>query len=157
GMDLSGLLKVVSERGGGHIVKIFQPMLDPTIEEVAGTSEVPVRKISRKNPVTSGVVDVEPIEAPSKGTVSNTQESEAVMKKEASRARPNRLGKPHVISPAVGDNLLDIEEVAEEEEDEEETLIARSRRVLPKTTFDGVQERDKRRRNQMKLLGRVSA
>ncbi|GAB2288387.1 hypothetical protein Dimus_022719, partial [Dionaea muscipula] len=133
------VLKVVSERGGGHIAKGFQPLLGLTTEAVAGTSEVPVKKISRKkNPAASGAADVEQIEVPSKGTVSNTQESEAITKKEVSRARPKRLRKQHVISPVVGDNLLDIEEAAEEEEEEEETLVARSRRLLLKTNFDEV-------------------
>ncbi|GAB2288205.1 hypothetical protein Dimus_022547, partial [Dionaea muscipula] len=108
---------------------------------------VAVKKISRKkkpsaSSATSDVADVERIEAPSKGTVSNTQESEAVMKKGATRPRPKCLRKKHVISPAVGDNLLEIVEVSEEEEDEEETLVARRRRVLPKTTFDGSDERE---------------
>ncbi|GAB2278711.1 hypothetical protein Dimus_013385, partial [Dionaea muscipula] len=73
GMDLSGLLKVVSERGGGHIAKSFQPLLGPTTEVVASMSEVPVKKISReKNPAASSAVDVEQKEVPSEGTMSNT-------------------------------------------------------------------------------------
>ncbi|GAB2266670.1 hypothetical protein Dimus_001664, partial [Dionaea muscipula] len=154
-MDLSGLLKVVSECGGGHIVKSFQPLLDPSTEIAAGTSEVPVKKISRKKkPATSDAADVEHKAVPSEGTESNTQESEAVLKEGATKARPTRMRKPHIISPAVGDNLLDIEEVVEEEEDEEETLIARSRRVLPKTDFVRAQEADKEETESDEVIGK---
>ncbi|GAB2265556.1 hypothetical protein Dimus_000599, partial [Dionaea muscipula] len=155
GMDLSGLLKVVSERGGGHIVKSFQTLLDSSTEATAGTSEVSVKKISRKkNPAASSTADVELKEIPSDETESNTQESEAVLKDGATKVKPKRLRKPQVISPAVGDNLLDIEEVAEEEEDEEETLIARSRRVLPKTAFMEVQAADKEETESDEVIGK---
>ncbi|GAB2290136.1 hypothetical protein Dimus_024420 [Dionaea muscipula] len=155
GMDLSGLLKVVSEYGGGNIVKSFQTLLDPSTEVVAGTSEVPVKKISRKkNPTASDGADVEHKEVLSEGTKSNTQESEAVLKEGATRARPKRMRKPHIISPAVGDNLLDIEEAAEEEVNEEETLIARSTRVLPKVASVGAQEADKEEIKSDKVIGK---
>ncbi|GAB2281530.1 hypothetical protein Dimus_016112 [Dionaea muscipula] len=154
-MDLSGLLKVVSERGGGHIVKSFQPLLDPSTETAAGTSEVPVKKISRKKkPAASDAADVEHRAVPSEGTESNTEESEAVLKEGATKARPTCMRKPHVISPAVGDNLLDIEEATEEEEEEEETLIARSRRVLPKTAFVKTQEADKEETESDEVIGK---
>ncbi|GAB2301579.1 hypothetical protein Dimus_035592 [Dionaea muscipula] len=64
------------------------------------------------------------------------------------------MRKPHVISPAVGDNLLDIEEATEEEEEEEETLIARSRRVLPKTAFVKAQEADKEETESDEVIGK---
>ncbi|GAB2270201.1 hypothetical protein Dimus_005108 [Dionaea muscipula] len=148
--------KVVSERGGGHIVKSFQPLLDSSTEVAAGTSEVPVKKISRnKNPAASSAADVEHKEVSSDGTKSNTQESEAVQKDGATKVKPKRLRKPQVISPAVGDNLLDIEVVAEEEEDEEEALIARSRRVLPKSTFVEVQAADKEETESDEVIGKV--
>ncbi|GAB2276362.1 hypothetical protein Dimus_011092, partial [Dionaea muscipula] len=156
GMELSRLLKVVSERGGGHIVKSFQPLLDPSTETAAGTSEVPVKKISRKKKhAASDAADVEHRTVPSEGTESNTQESEAVLKEGATKVRPTRMRKPHVISPAVGDNLLDIEEAAEEEEDEEETLIARSGRVLPKTAFVRAQEADKEDTESDEVIGKA--
>ncbi|GAB2265897.1 hypothetical protein Dimus_000928 [Dionaea muscipula] len=155
-MDLSGLLKVVSERGGGHIIKSFQPLLDPSTEAAAGTSEVPVKKISRKKkPAASDAAGMELKEVPSEGTKSDTQESEAVLKEGVSRARPKRMRKPYAISPAVGDNLLDIEEAAEEEVDEEETLIARSRWVLPKAAFFRVQEADKEETESDEVIGKV--
>ncbi|GAB2288555.1 hypothetical protein Dimus_022885, partial [Dionaea muscipula] len=73
GMDLSGLLKVVSERGGAHIIKRFQPLLDSSTEIAADTSEVPVKKISRKRkPAASDVADVEHKEVPFEGIESNT-------------------------------------------------------------------------------------
>ncbi|GAB2295212.1 hypothetical protein Dimus_029387, partial [Dionaea muscipula] len=95
GMDLSGLLKVVSERGGGHIVKKFQTLLDSSTEATAGMSEVLVKKISRKkNPATSSTVDVELKEISSDGTESNTQESVAVLKDGATKVKPKRMKKP---------------------------------------------------------------
>ncbi|GAB2299933.1 hypothetical protein Dimus_033979 [Dionaea muscipula] len=155
GMDLSGLLKVVSERGGGHIVKSFQPLLDSSTEVAVGTSEVPVKKISRKKkPTASDTVDVEHKAAPFEGTESNTQESEAVLKDGVTKVNPKRLREPQVISLAVGDNLLDNEEVAEEEEDEEKTLIARSRRVLPKTAFMEAQAADKEETESDEVIGK---
>ncbi|GAB2288008.1 hypothetical protein Dimus_022355 [Dionaea muscipula] len=162
-MDLSGILKVVSESGEGHIVKNFQPLLDLTTEAAAGTSEVQVKTISRKkNPAASGsdtavtidMADVERTDVSSEGTVSNTQESEAVIKKRVTRPRLKPLRKKHVISPATGDNLLDIEEAAEEEDEEEETLVARSRPVLPKTTFDGAQGADEEETDLNEVVGK---
>ncbi|GAB2292073.1 hypothetical protein Dimus_026321 [Dionaea muscipula] len=76
------------------------------------------------------------------------------MKKGVTSPRPKRLRKKHVIGPAVGDNLLEIEEVPEEEEDEEEMLIARSRQVLPKTTFDGAQEVDEEETESDEVIGK---
>ncbi|GAB2278488.1 hypothetical protein Dimus_013169, partial [Dionaea muscipula] len=106
GIDLSGILKVVSERGGGHIVKSFQPLLEATTE-APGTSERPMQKILRKKKsttfevdtaATTDVEDVEKKEVPSEGTMGNTQESEVVGEKGMAKARPKRLRKKHVIS-----------------------------------------------------------
>ncbi|GAB2292398.1 hypothetical protein Dimus_026639 [Dionaea muscipula] len=76
------------------------------------------------------------------------------MKEGVTRPRPKRLRKKHVISPAVGDNLLEIEEASEEEEEEEETLVARSRRVLPKTTFDGARGVDEEETDSDEVIGK---
>ncbi|GAB2275757.1 hypothetical protein Dimus_010507 [Dionaea muscipula] len=141
-MDLAGILKVVNERGGGHINKSFQPLLDSTIE-AAGTSEVPVKKVSRKKKsttseagtaATTDVADVVEKEVPSEGTMGITHESEVVVDKGMTKLKLKRLKKKDVISPTVGDNLMEIEEAVEEEAEEEETLQVRSRRQLQKTT-----------------------
>ncbi|GAB2290284.1 hypothetical protein Dimus_024563 [Dionaea muscipula] len=143
GMDLAGILKVVNERGGGHINKSFQPLLDSTIEAI-GTSEVPVKKVSRQKKsvaseagtaATTNVANVVEKEVLSEGTVGITQESEAVVDKGMTKLKPKRLRKKDVISPAVGDNLMEIEEAVEEEVEEEETLEVRSRRQLQKATY----------------------
>ncbi|GAB2287965.1 hypothetical protein Dimus_022315 [Dionaea muscipula] len=76
------------------------------------------------------------------------------MKKGATRPSPKRLRKKHVISPAVSDNLWEIEEVSEEEEDEEETLVARSRRVLSKITFDGARGVDEEETDSDEVIGK---
>ncbi|GAB2270448.1 hypothetical protein Dimus_005345 [Dionaea muscipula] len=137
---------------GQNFSYAFPHESDSSVRGAAGTSEVPVKKISRKKKksaaseantaATTDVADVEKKEVPSEGIVGNTQESEAVIKKGMSRPRPKRLRKNHVISPAVGDNLLEIKEAASEEDEDEEMLQARSRRVLPKTKFDGAQAQD---------------
>ncbi|GAB2273548.1 hypothetical protein Dimus_008338 [Dionaea muscipula] len=145
GMDFAGILKVVNERGGRNINKSFQPLLDSTIE-AAGTSEVPV-KVSwkKKTPAsdagtfeteaaTTDVADVSKRDVPYEGTVGITQESEVVVDKGMTKLKPKRLRKKDVINPAVGDNLMEIEEAVEEEAEEEETLQVRSRRQLQKAT-----------------------
>ncbi|GAB2276022.1 hypothetical protein Dimus_010764 [Dionaea muscipula] len=135
-MDLAGILKVMNERGGGHINKSFEPLLDSTTEAV-GTFEVPVKKVSRKKKTaaseagtaaTTGVADVVEKEVPSEGTVGITQQSEVVVDKGMTKPKPKRLKKKGVISPAVRENLMEIEEALEEEAAEEEMLRVRSRR-----------------------------
>ncbi|GAB2268166.1 hypothetical protein Dimus_003143 [Dionaea muscipula] len=68
--------------------------------------------------------------------------------------RPKRLRAKHVISPGVGDNLLEIKEAEEGEDEEDEMLQARSRRVLPKTTFDGAQSVDNEETNSDEVIGK---
>ncbi|GAB2298047.1 hypothetical protein Dimus_032124 [Dionaea muscipula] len=81
---------------------------------------------------TTDVVDVVEKEVLSKGTLGITQESEAVVDKGVPKPKPKRLRKKGVISPAVGDNLMEIKEVAEEQAEEGGTLQVRCRRQLPK-------------------------
>ncbi|GAB2281133.1 hypothetical protein Dimus_015738 [Dionaea muscipula] len=139
GMDLAGILKVVSERGGGHINKSFAPLME---EGATSTSDVPVKKVLRKKKTlafdvgtsetegaTTGVANVSKKDVPSEGTVGATEESEAVVAKGSSKLKPKRLKNKDLISPAVGENLMEIEEVMKEEAEEEETLQVRSRRV----------------------------
>ncbi|GAB2273387.1 hypothetical protein Dimus_008184, partial [Dionaea muscipula] len=121
---------VMSERGGGHIHKSFAPLMEEGATEAAGTSEVLVKKVSRKKKTAASVVAEK--EVSSEGTLGITQESEAVVDKGMTKLEPKRLRKKGVISPVVGDNLIKIEEAAEEEAEEEETLRVRSRRQLPK-------------------------
>ncbi|GAB2271240.1 hypothetical protein Dimus_006082 [Dionaea muscipula] len=143
-MDLAGILKVVSERGGGHINKSFTPLME---EGATGTSDVPVKMVSRKKKIpasdagtseteaaTTVVADVSKKDVSSEGTVGATEESEAV--------KPKRLRKKDVISPAVGDNLMEIEEVMEEEAEEEEALQVKSWRISKATTVPEVKNVD---------------
>ncbi|GAB2296587.1 hypothetical protein Dimus_030698 [Dionaea muscipula] len=132
-MGLAGILNVVSEQGGGHINKSFQPLLDSETEAAAGTSEVPIKKVSRKKKsaaseagtgATTDVADVEEKEVSSEGTMGITQESGAIVGKGTIKPKPKRLKKKSVISPNVGDNLKKVEE---EEDDEQETLLVRGR------------------------------
>ncbi|GAB2294880.1 hypothetical protein Dimus_029073 [Dionaea muscipula] len=110
-------VKLMSITRGGHIVKSFQPLLDPTSEAVAGTSEVPVKKISRKkNPTTSGVADVEQIEVPSKGPVSNTQERDEKGGDEVEKDDD----VDEYVEQRDGKGVVVVEEEAEVEEDEED-------------------------------------
>ncbi|GAB2295931.1 hypothetical protein Dimus_030079 [Dionaea muscipula] len=82
-MDLAGILAVVNEQGGGHINKSFQPLMDST-SGAAGTSDVPVQKVSRKKKTgpskartsaTTVVADVGEKEVSAEGTVGATQET----------------------------------------------------------------------------------
>ncbi|GAB2276414.1 hypothetical protein Dimus_011142, partial [Dionaea muscipula] len=136
GMDLDGILKVVSEQGGGHINKSFQPLLDFGIEAAVNTSEVPVKKVSRKKKsaasevgttATTDVADVEKKEVPSEGTMGITQESGGIVGKGTIQPKPKSLRRKSVISPNVGDNLKEVEG---EEDDEQEALLVRGRRQL---------------------------
>ncbi|GAB2266095.1 hypothetical protein Dimus_001122, partial [Dionaea muscipula] len=80
-------------------------------------------------------------EVSAEGTVGATQESEVVAAKGNSKPRPQRRRKKDVISPTVGENLVD-----EDEEMEEETqavdLQVRKRRRLRKSTSIPVAEVD---------------
>ncbi|GAB2296694.1 hypothetical protein Dimus_030802, partial [Dionaea muscipula] len=114
------------------------------------------RKISRKKKSaasrvnTADVTDIERREVPSEGTVGNTQESEAVVEKGMTQPRPKRLRAKHVISPGVGNNLLEIIEVEEVEDEEDEMPQTRSRRVLPKQRLMEPNVRITRRPTRMK-------
>ncbi|GAB2273521.1 hypothetical protein Dimus_008313, partial [Dionaea muscipula] len=136
GMDFTGILTVVNEQGGVHINKSFQPLMDST-SRAAGTSDVPVQKASRKKKTgasetgtfaTTAMADVGEKEISAEGNVGATQESEFVAAKGKSKLRPQRRRRKDVISPMVGENLV------EEEVGDGEGLEVTKRRCLRKAT-----------------------
>ncbi|GAB2281224.1 hypothetical protein Dimus_015830 [Dionaea muscipula] len=139
-MDLEKIFQVVSEKGGGHVGQSFQVMVDPT-SGAAGPSEAPkkVVRTRRTKKDTPKVVDVgDKKEAPTEGTVGGTPESEVV----ASKDKPKPKAKPKkmvMVSPAIGENVLEEEEARDDGDDKvEETgdaqLHLRTRRRLRKTS-----------------------
>ncbi|GAB2273537.1 hypothetical protein Dimus_008327 [Dionaea muscipula] len=126
-----GILKVVNEQGGGHINKSFQPLMESP-SGAAGTSDVPVQKVSKKKKIeaskagTSAMTDVANVgekEVPSEGTVGATQDSEVMASKGKFKLKTQCKRKKDVISPAVGENLVEVED---KEEDQKEDVVTES-------------------------------
>ncbi|GAB2267924.1 hypothetical protein Dimus_002900 [Dionaea muscipula] len=135
-MNLEGILKVVSENGGGHMGQSFQVLLEST-SDGAEVSDVPKKIIrTRKTKkAASKVAVVGDEEVPTEGTVGGTQESQTVATKRKSKPKTKpRPQKKDVISPAVGENEVEIktegdsedtqsDEVAEKVVETEETFV----------------------------------
>ncbi|GAB2302827.1 hypothetical protein Dimus_036822 [Dionaea muscipula] len=144
-MDLVKILKVVSEKGGGHVGQSFQVLLGTTFG-VAETSEPnKVIRTKKTKKATSEVAVVSDEEFPTDGTVGDTQESEAV----ASKSKPKRATKPKkkdVISPIVGENEMDLEAVDGEETQSDKAVEDETQIVEADVLVVGEEEQTRKRR-----------